>query len=182
MTPSGAHDSAWQREPEHDEMTIACRDYIEREFKQFHIAERDKVHVHELVGVWCETFFPEGRGTFADILARWTCKYRNYESGPEQTRQLYIAYEIKPKLYSAGAAYRQAQVLLQRLKAWASDSHSYDDTHLTFVIAREDDPLVHTYLNLSRGSIYLWDGTQLRRESWKKPEEEASTPALEAAE
>jgi hypothetical protein len=178
MTPSGAHDSAWQREPEHDEMTIACRDYIEREMTTFHLMERDKVHVHELVGVWCETFFPEGN-TFADILARWECKYRDYDRGPEQTRRVYAAFEIKPKLYSAGAAYRQKQVLLQRLKAWASDPHTtYHDTHLTYVIAREGDPLVQTYLNLSRGSIYLWGGESLRKESWKRPE--MSTPAKAA--
>ena len=27
MTPSEAHDSAWKRGMEHDEMTVACRDY-----------------------------------------------------------------------------------------------------------------------------------------------------------
>jgi hypothetical protein len=53
MTPSQAHDSAWEREPKHDEMTVACRDWIEQNWEErtFSLSEyRDDPKAHELEG------------------------------------------------------------------------------------------------------------------------------------
>jgi hypothetical protein len=166
MTPSAAHDSAWQREPGHDLMTIACRDLIEANLKTVEFKSLE----YSLVGAFCEYFFKEGgKRWFADILVKWTRLEENL-----RTRSIYAVYEIKPKLFSAGAAFRQKLVQDQNLSEWVSSSQDYSND-LTFVevIARDGDPLIDAYLKLTRGSILVWSEEKgsLDRRTEQKPAE-----------
>ncbi|MDZ7883036.1 MAG: hypothetical protein U5N53_09025 [Mycobacterium sp.] len=84
MTPSAAHDSAWQRGADHDEMGIAVRDYVRANFKRFEGEALDTVQ--------CERLFSPNKGSqfFGDVVAE-------YQGGSVRV------FEIKPKIYSAGA-------------------------------------------------------------------------------
>lgn len=181
MTPSEAHESAWQRGIEHDEMTIACRDLLERRWLSLNwsvSSYRDEPRPHKISGIWCEEFFSSERGPrwFADILVRWTCEYEDDRKN-KQTHIIYGVFEIKPKLYSAGAALRQRAVQKERLSAWVKsiDADAYDRYH-TFVevIATEGDPLIKTYVDLGRCSLLVWDGAMsFRRANWLRMEKVA---------
>lgn len=181
MTPSEAHESAWQRGIEHDEMTIACRDIIEKGWLSLNwnvSSYKEERRPHEIKGIWCEHFFVSEKGPrwFSDILAKWVCEYEGYNKQKE-IHNIYGVFEIKPKLYSAGATLRQEAVQRERLRAWVNsvDGHGgYNTTTFVEVIATEGDPLIKTYVDLGRRSLLVWDGAMsLRRANWLRMEKVA---------
>lgn len=175
MTPSEAHETAWQRDAGHDDMTIACRNIIERTWKTLDVpvSYSKKIRTHQIAGAWCEAFFESERSHhcwFADILVKWECEYEN-DGKTKLTNTVYGVFEIKPKLFSAGAAFRQKIVQEKRLSAWARDldPHHASNDYSTFVeiVAAAGDPLIETYVELSRRSILVWDGVKdIQRFGW----------------
>lgn len=157
MTPSEAHESAWQRDSSHDEMTIACRDILERTWLTTTHIEYQKTELYNRDIIDVEHFFHSSSGPrfFADIMIRF---YRNRERA-SRSRFRHAVFEIKPKIYSAGALLRQIKVQEERMKAWiASDSNAYGDSAFVEAIVRRDDPMIDIYTRLSRKPVIAWDG------------------------
>lgn len=161
MTPSEAHDSAWQRGTDHDAMAIALRNIFEKNAAPVMVKENE----YRFAGAWCEVLRPSGRGHwFADLWVRWSASFKKYDSATEETdHNLYGIFEIKPKIYSAGALMRQLAVQNERIQAWKESlSYELSSTTTVFVEAavRKDDPLLAQFLELSRSEATVWDGAE----------------------
>jgi hypothetical protein len=164
MTPSEAYETAWQRDTSHDEMTVACRDLIEKQWNimPWHV-KPDRKEPHNLVATWCEYFFVCDKGPrfFADILAKWECEYEETWGKPPNQRTdkrnhtTYVVFEIKPKIHSPGALLRQIRVQRERLAAWNSKSEV--DIRV-YPLVRTSDPFAGCFIDLSRMSLIEWDG------------------------
>lgn len=158
MTPSEAHESAWQRDSSHDEMTIACRDILEKTWLTTTLIEFQKTELYHRDSIEVEHFFHSSSGPrfFADIMIRF---FRNPERA-SRSHFRYAVFEIKPKIYSAGALLRQIKVQEERTKAWiTSNSSAYGDSTFVEAIVRRDDPMIDIYTRLSRKPVMAWDGS-----------------------
>lgn len=162
MTPSEAHDTAWQRDPSHDQMTVDCCLALAQTHQVLNWKRRysDKTQEYSLKFVGMEQFCVLERGPpfFADILLRWDHAEKS-PSGGQNISSVFAAYEVKPKIYSAGAVVRQARVMNERLRAWSPDS----DGTFVEIIAQADDPLIPLTVLIYDRPILIWDGSILKR-------------------
>jgi hypothetical protein len=159
MTPSEAHNSAWQRGMDHDEMTIACRDFIETSNPWLHLNAMGKAY--QRGAVECEQFFTPDKGPrfFSDITVNY---YRRPWAHRDSQAFFLRLFEIKPKIYSAGALMRQVAVQRERAKVFMESDRGDIEGIKVSPIVLEGDPLLPTYRKLSRETVYVWDGTRLK--------------------
>lgn len=167
MTPSEAHDSAWQRDPGHDEMQLAVMRWIERNLKElkFKLSGFEGPQAFALEYVCAEMMFTaRGVGTmFADIAAAYT---KDEEvNGKRSTMRVLVVLEIKPKIHSAGSVIRQVAMLEARLRRYGQAIDSINDFH-THPVVRANDPKAQILADLMQRSISTWDGERL---AWLDP-------------
>jgi hypothetical protein len=168
MTPSEAHDTAWKRDVGHDQMTIECRNLLEKRWARFSWrVEKDRREPHSLTGIWCEHFFvcEKGPRFFADIFAKWECEYESVHAdhtsrGPVKritahSHAVYVAFEIKPQIHSAGALLRQVRVQRERLSTWLG--YKANTEIFVWPLVPADDPLLEIYIEMSGMSAITWD-------------------------
>lgn len=164
MTPSEAHDSAWKREPSHDEMTLSCLRAMRLNFQSLRWREYKTEHVGTLSQSRAEALCSGGHGKpfFADILLRWDFEEEQKHTSDKRRFSVYGAYEIKPKIYSVGAILRQVEMQKLRLTEWAQGGFQKGEAFVD-VIVKADDPLVELLVNLGERSVLTWDGSKISR-------------------
>jgi hypothetical protein len=165
MSPSEAHDSAWQRTPEHDEMVYACWQWLNstRRPMTAKIGEyRPTTVTLSFEGAWMEHHMvaPKERPFFADILAHYSYEEQIGDRKPE-ARRFYRVFEIKPTIYSAGALLRQVRVQKDRLKKWHADQYSTNSD--VWAIVSAGDPLAQLFANMAREPVLLWGGKDIKQ-------------------
>lgn len=163
MTPSDAHESAWQRDPSHDEMVIKCRDALESQWLTTTVTKYGTTEEYRRDLCECE-FFCHGQSGprfFVDLMLRFSRATDN-----RKNEYRYGVFEIKPKIHSAGALLRQIKVQEERMSAWikSDQNRAWSDTFFVWPIVRHDDPLIDSYVKMSRRPILAWDGKELIRE------------------
>jgi len=154
MTPSEAHESAWKREPGHDEMVVDVKEYLESLGEKWVQRPDSKSRGSLCSLIWsdCEAYIEGDGGNigfFADIFLQWRAEDSSYEAVQ--------CFEIKPKIHSCGALLRQLKVQNSRMR------HRYTNSQNTVVlitvpVIRHDDPLFPTLRRMMKSPIMTWDG------------------------
>lgn len=123
MTPSEAHDSAYNRTPEHDQMVVDVYEFLKRDGCPFTPAfkpDRSKESRHyDSANVECEKMYVGARTFFADLAVT---SYAETDDGRHKKNYLHhLILEIKPKIYSAGAVLRQVKAQKAHIDKWCED-------------------------------------------------------------
>lgn len=158
MSPSEAHDSAYNRTPDHDLMVVEVYEDIKEkgtcDWKPgYRVSSKSEVIEYEHGEVECERLYSGRRTFFADVAVY---SWSNVEEG--SGRKLYehhLILEVKPKIYSSGAALRQVKQQQNLLGAWME---SQDDTAWGYrrperwgtvaPVFRHDDPELPTFIRM----------------------------------
>mgnify|MGYP000852429685 FL=1 len=151
MTPSDYSNSS---SLEHDAMQAGVFEWL-RDHGRTTMNGKDgeKVVPLKRAGIWVETPIKIGgalRG-FIDILERWEPAEANVSR-----LQLYIAYEIKPRLTSIGGLIRQMHAEKILIEQWASNQSSIV---WTVPVVRIDDEHLSLLRRLWSKPVGLWDET-----------------------
>lgn len=153
MTPSGWHDDARNREVGHDEMQLSVWRYLKR--KKLESIEL-KGDVFAPVGVFLEyPFEHNGRViAFADICSVWRAAKPDYNNN---YRFAYTAYEIRPRIQSAGAILRQCSSLRVVIESRPSGT-TKPFVSVIPVVPRTDPglPLLEEMFS-DYGPVWTWD-------------------------
>lgn len=169
MTPSEAHDSAWRREPGHDEMALAVLREVRAQWPTLRVRRRHSNEPDEAPLEWsgAEVLFHTDKGHrwFADIALRFD---RPREPRTDRLQEPHWRIlEIKPRIHSAGALIRQLRVQEENALGLKPIGSSYSrPTCDVLPVVRSDDPLAQLVADLWECSILTWDGSRL---SWLNP-------------
>jgi len=118
MTPSGWHDDARSRDAGHDEMQAAAYRYERANGRtEITIGADEKATKYRREGVYFEMplYGPKGGiSTFIDVFSRFLAEPTPDPSRPNGVSlvkhpELWVCYEIKPRIYSVGATIRQCR-------------------------------------------------------------------------
>lgn len=152
MTPSDAHESAWKRSPEHDQFSLEVFRFLKQMpfFTLRSVIYKQKFVENEALiqrkggGIW-----------FADLL--W------WGEGEENglRSQLALVFELKPKIYSAGALIRQLRV--QEMNTKSHDSRfGSPPKFMVIPVVPKGDPLLPVFAEMWNGSKpWTWNGEGL---------------------
>lgn len=152
MTPSEAHESAWKREPGHDEMVVECREMLLSP-RRISKHKGDTAEYCPVIWTECEAYLKykdRNHGFFADIMMIW--------EAPSKKFRAVELFEVKPKIHSCGALVRQ----LKAQDSCLEMAYGHEIVRLlTLPIVREDDPLfplLRRMIGRTR-PIISWDGS-----------------------
>lgn len=129
MTPSEAHDSAYTRTPEHDEMVASIYEHLQEHGCpvgfNYHVkgatAQPSKPYQHSWVE--CEKMYTGQRSFFADIaIVQWADDKGTFKDGCRYSHHFLL--EVKPKIYSAGAVLRQVKAQEALISEWCRELES----------------------------------------------------------
>lgn len=146
-------------------MTVDVRKYVETNWQsRILMCEKECAIEHHLLQCEAEKYFlPIGwrGGFFIDLYAVWDAEWKqagkkNKDYEITHNSIISVAFEIKPKIYSAGALLRQAHVQKQRLMALQKPGDQ-----LVRPVVAKTDPLVGLFAELSERPFYTWDGSRL---------------------
>jgi hypothetical protein len=128
MTPSEAHDSAYTRTPEHDEMVASIYEYLQEHGCPIEFSYRVKgpsaaVKMYRNSWVECEKMYTGRRSFFADIaIVQWADDVGTFKDGCRYSHHFLL--EVKPKIYSAGAVLRQVKAQEALISEWCRELES----------------------------------------------------------
>lgn len=168
MSPSEAHDSAWQREPGHDEMQLRVMQAAAEWMPTVCVVgdSGDQQQEMQLIEIAAEQRLAAGKtgpSCFVDVLLVYQ-ERRNQTAGPRgyRLRRHFRLLEIKPRIYSAGALLRQLSVLRSHAATWArGDGSNAGRTFDVFPVVRSDDPLAQMLADLGQRTVCTWDGQRI---------------------
>lgn len=161
-TPSGWHDVGRERDSGHDEMQLWVWRWMRRpdnhsprKFEKD--SQRRDADLFLFDGAWpeMEIVVDDRIVAFADVGERWVC--RNPFIG--KIRYAFVAYEIKPVIYSVGAVLRQCTALARIMSKWRPDRDTHVDPPVRIVpVVQHDDSKVAMLIECYEGRVLTWDG------------------------
>ncbi|MFU0504136.1 hypothetical protein [Pseudaminobacter sp. NGMCC 1.201702] len=175
MNPSQAHDTAYDRTPEHDQMVVEVYEYIKMRglpYRPVYTPAGGGHQEYENSWVECEKMYVGRRTFFADIgVVKWS----NHKGGrltPSKYSH-HLILEIKPKIYSVGAVIRQVKAQQHLINGWCEalgDRGGLGSTTSwgkAAPVLAANDPLLDLFSRaVEHGFTYfVWDGVKLVKPS-----------------
>lgn len=174
MTPSEAHDSAYGRTPEHDQMVVDIYELLQTNAKAlpYHpvfttgYGEVKDSHEYDSGEIECERMY-SGHGStfFADLaVLRWSDHAEDAKSKPKRFSH-HLILEMKPKIYSAGAVLRQVKAQKAQADRWIESdkaAHEWFRQEAWATVApvfTRGDPLIGLFARMAEESqvYFIWD-------------------------
>lgn len=183
MTPSEAHDTAYTRTPEHDEMVASVYEFLQERGCPFEPGYRmrygDRKKIHTYANGWaeCEKMYVGKRTFFADVaVVRWSDDSSGYSLRDSEHRYSHhLILEIKPKIYSAGAVLRQVKAQQNLINEWCEDLTERNGDKSAWGTAapvfKRGDPLIDLFERMIEKDMtyFVWDAASGLTMTEKKP-------------
>ncbi len=154
MTPSRWHDDASDRDAGHDEMQLSVLQYLRSKKPEPLEGEQGAKYERHYVGAEYP-FVSRGQViAFADICEVWRKDRKDYD---RSYKYFYVAYEIKPKIYSVGAVIRQCLALEQAIIRSGTGGDPAGSRCNVIPVVSRDDPKLGMLAAMYDGSVWTWD-------------------------
>src|SRR5215207_9376995 len=150
MTPSEAHNSAWQRDAGHDEMVIGVMNWFKKRKQQWDWKSPETGEEVEgnLVRVEVEKHCTgSGRSFFIDICLVYEAMEETYKLRHA------VCLEVKPTIHSAGALMRQLAFQNVNLKQYLR----YEATFENFLVVDINDEKKQHLDDMMDTIFLVWD-------------------------
>jgi hypothetical protein len=171
MTPSEAHEVAINREAGHDQMQAAILRYLKTKpdaLAQWSVRGKysNNRKMYLIGGVEAEAFYSGKFGvTFVDVLLRYVDVEKDAR-GHDLVSVYDVAFELKPKIFSAAAVKRQCTLMAHRMAQWSPPSHWREYGFTVYPLVNSNDQNLDDLLLVSSDRrVATWDGAAI---TWRR--------------
>lgn len=158
ITPSGWHDDARGRDAGHDQLQIEVWRYLKEHGETEAKAKSYPLEEYRRTSVDVEhPFVVGGRiSVFADVCEVFVHSPM-IGNDIARRRHLFRIFEIKPKVWSAGAAIRQATAIYHAVWKWRESREAYQPPLVSVaIVVPFDDPKLLLLREMYHGQVWAW--------------------------